>query len=107
MPNHFRDRRKTPVGAETVTRARKHRRKATANKNGGLAQLLSFWASHAGGIGEQELVILTLESLRDDIVQATTSYGKPVSDPQIVQDYLNEQIAELRRLWKMTADVAD
>lgn len=89
-----------------MRRAQKHRREAPALNNAGLAQLLAFWTNEADGIGEHELVILTLESIRDDIGQATTIAGKRVPDPQIVRDYLDEQIAELRRLWKL-ADAAD
>jgi hypothetical protein len=92
--------------AGTLTRTQKHRREATANKNAGLAQLLAFWVDDANSIRGQELVLLTLESIRDDVVQATTTNGKRVSDPQVVRDYLNEQIAELRKLWKMV-DASD
>jgi len=91
-----------------VTPAQKNRRRATANKNAGLAQLLAFWVNDAGKIlAERELVILTLESVRDDIAQATTTYGRRVTDPQVVQDYLNEQIAELRKVWRMAADATN
>jgi hypothetical protein len=94
--------------AAIVTPAQKNRRGGTANKNAGLAQLLTFWVNDGGKIlGERELVILTLESVRDDIAQASTIYGRRVPDPQVVRDYLNEQIAELRRVWKMAADAAD
>ena len=79
--------------------------KPLQRKNTGLAQLLAFWINDAGTIlGEEEVVILTLESVRDDIVQATTTDGRRVADAQVVQDYINEQIAELRRLWKIGRD---
>jgi hypothetical protein len=91
-----------------VTPAQKNRRGGNANKNAGLAQLLAYWVNDAGKIlGERELVILTLESVRDDIAQASTTCGRRVTDPQVVRDYLNEQIAELRRVWEMAADAAD
>ncbi|MBV8051927.1 MAG: hypothetical protein JOZ80_12100 [Acidobacteriaceae bacterium] len=87
-----------------MTRGQQHRKQAALPMNAGLAQLLAFWVNDAGRISEQELVILTLESVRDDIAQATTTHGKRVTDPHVVRDYLNEQIAELRKVWKTAVD---
>ena len=76
--------------------------------NGSLAQLLDFWLNDIGKVDERELVILLLETIRDDISQAQTKNGRRVANPRDMQDYLNEQIAELRRLWEKTrTDAAD
>ena len=62
-----------------------------------LAQLLASW-SKSGELDERELVTLALESIRDDLPQAKTKDGRRVTDIRSVLDYLNDVIAELRKL---------
>jgi hypothetical protein len=75
-------------------------RHAATNRDASLAQLLAYWLSDPS-ISQKELMILTLESVRDDFAQATTTHVKRVTDSHVVRDYLNEQIAELGRLWNI------
>ena len=67
---------------------------------GSLAQLLAYWAHHQEELDRKELVILVLETVRDDLSQAQTKDGRPVLDAHDLQSYFNDQIAELRHLIK-------
>jgi len=71
-------------------------RQPKGRMNGSLAELLLYWTEER--VGEKELVVLILETIRDDISQARTTDGKRVVDPRSMQEYLDEQIAHLRRL---------
>ncbi len=68
--------------------------------DGSLAQLLEYWIRVAADQDKRELVILVLETVRDDLSQAHTKSARPVVNASDVQVYLGEQIAELRQLCK-------
>lgn len=71
-----------------------------------LAHLLASWADDREMRDRRELVILVLETVRDDLSQAQRNDGERCVEPRAVQMYLTEQIAELRRLWKETREHA-
>ena len=74
----------------------------------GLAELLAYWADVDETWGRRELMILVMETIRDDLAQAQTKKGRPVVDIRDMQEYLTAQIQELRRLWEQSAeDAAD
>lgn len=75
--------------------ARQQRKAGTSES---LAQLLAFWIREGSVASQEALVLLTLETVRDEICQAVLTDGKAVSGSQEMQEYLDDVITELRRL---------
>lgn len=63
-----------------------------------LAQLLTFWIKTSANSNDAELVMRVLETLRDDISQATLKDGKPITTAADVRECLDQQIDRLGHL---------